>query len=72
MSGNITDLFYHADVAFHYSTITLIYRAMSDDTSRFSQECLDTARSALIAHRACNRQFNVEGNEDLWASYVHW
>ncbi|KAJ8117004.1 hypothetical protein OPT61_g1688 [Boeremia exigua] len=68
----VEDVFFHADVVMHYSTCALIQRAVSSDSGTFSQECLGYARAALIAHERCNAQFNTNGNEELWAGYIHW
>ena len=70
--GKVGDLFYHADAIVHYSTITLIQKAMSPDNNTFNQECLDAARAAIAAHGRANEQFNVEGNEEMWSGYLHW
>ncbi|KAK3201538.1 hypothetical protein GRF29_185g1266629 [Pseudopithomyces chartarum] len=68
----IGDIFYHADVVFHYSTCTLIQRAISPDNVTFNRDCLESARAALVAHQRCAAQFNIKGNEDLWSGYIHW
>ncbi|CAI6230604.1 unnamed protein product [Periconia digitata] len=70
--ADIGDIFYLADVVVHYSTCALIQRAVSPDNVTFNQECLQSARAALIAHQRCHKQFNIQGNEDLWSGYVHW
>lgn len=66
------DVFFHADVVMHYSTCALIQRAVTPDGVTFNQECLASARAALVAHERCNAQFNVKGNEQMWNGYVHW
>ncbi|KAL5466474.1 hypothetical protein PMIN06_000078 [Paraphaeosphaeria minitans] len=68
----IGDIFYHADVVMHYSTCALIQRAISPDNVSFNNDCLESARAALVAHQRCASQFNVKGNEDLWSGYIHW
>lgn len=68
----IGDIFYHADVVFHYSTCALIQRAISPDNVTFNRDCLESARAALVAHQRCAAQFNIKGNEDLWSGYIHW
>ncbi|KAJ4401297.1 hypothetical protein N0V91_008073 [Didymella pomorum] len=68
----VEDVFFHADVVMHYSTCALIQRAVSTDNVTFSQECLEYSRAALVAHERCNAQFNTEGNQELWAGYIHW
>ncbi|PVI00035.1 hypothetical protein DM02DRAFT_614634 [Periconia macrospinosa] len=70
--ADIGDIFYLADLVVHYSTCSLIQRAVSPDNVTFNQDCLESARAALIAHQRCHKQFNVQGNEDLWSGYVHW
>ena len=56
----------------HYSTCALIQRAVSPDNVNFNQECLESARAALVAHARCNAQFNIKGNEQMWNGYIHW
>ncbi|KAK7182408.1 uncharacterized protein CC84DRAFT_1101011 [Paraphaeosphaeria sporulosa] len=68
----IGDIFYHADVVMHYSTCALIQRAVSPDNVSFNNDCLESARAALVAHQRCAAQFNIKGNEDLWSGYIHW
>ncbi|KAF2450389.1 hypothetical protein P171DRAFT_479480 [Karstenula rhodostoma CBS 690.94] len=47
-------------------------RAISPDNVSFNNDCLESARAALVAHQRCSAQFNVKGNEDLWSGYIHW
>ncbi|KAF1997763.1 hypothetical protein P154DRAFT_547189 [Amniculicola lignicola CBS 123094] len=61
-----------SDAVMHYSTVTLIQRAVSPDNVSFNHDCLQSARAALAAHHRCNLQFNVRGNEELWSGYVLW
>lgn len=68
----VEDVFFHADVVMHYSTCSLIQRAISPDNVTFNQECLESSRAALMAHQRCNAQFNVKGNEELYNGYIHW
>ncbi|KAF1850792.1 uncharacterized protein K460DRAFT_361562 [Cucurbitaria berberidis CBS 394.84] len=68
----IQDIFFHVDVVMHYSTCSLIQRAVSPDNVTFNQECLESSRAALVAHRRANLQFNTKGNEELWSGYIHW
>jgi hypothetical protein len=70
--GDVGDLFYHGDIATHYSTASLIQRAVSSDNVNFSDACLASARAALVAHQRCSEKFNIKGNEALWSGYVHW
>lgn len=63
---------YVIDVVVHYSTCALIQRAASPDNVSFNNDCLESARAALVAHQRCAAQFNVKGNEDLWSGYIHW
>lgn len=68
----VEDIFFYADTVMHYSTCSLIQRAVSPDNVTFNQECLQSARAALIAHMRCSARFNVMGGEELWNGYVHW
>ncbi|KAF2108829.1 fungal-specific transcription factor domain-containing protein [Lophiotrema nucula] len=68
----VEDLFYHADVLVHYSTLSLIQRAVSPDNTSFGQDCLNSSRAALVAHQRASEKYNIEGNEDLWSGYIHW
>lgn len=68
----VQDIFFHADVVMHYSTCALIQRAVTPDQVTFNQECLESSRAALVAHRKANSQFNTKGNEELWSGYIHW
>jgi hypothetical protein len=70
--GDVGDLFYHSDIVTHYSTLCLIYRSISEDNTHFSPQCLEAARAALSSHQRCAEQFNIKGNENLWAGYIHW
>ncbi|KAF2193182.1 hypothetical protein K469DRAFT_730100 [Zopfia rhizophila CBS 207.26] len=70
--GGVGDLFYHADIVMHYSLMSLIQRAVSPDPFSFNQDCIESARAALVAHQRCSKKFNVKGNEELWSGYVHW
>jgi hypothetical protein len=56
----------------HYSTCSLIQRAVSPDNVTFNQESLESSRAALVAHMRCNAQFNIKGNEDMWNGYIQW
>ncbi|KAH7385439.1 fungal-specific transcription factor domain-containing protein [Phaeosphaeria sp. MPI-PUGE-AT-0046c] len=68
----VEDIFFYADTVMHYSTCSLIQRAVSPDNVTFNQECLESARAALVAHMRCSARFNVMGGEELWNGYVHW
>jgi hypothetical protein len=70
--AQLEDVFFYSDVVMHYSTCSLIQRAVSPDHVTFNDECLESARAALVAHMRCNAQFNVVGNEYLWNGYIHW
>ncbi|KAF2635490.1 hypothetical protein P280DRAFT_436975 [Massarina eburnea CBS 473.64] len=70
--ADIGDIFHLADLVMHHSTCAMIQRAVSPDNVVFDQDCLESARAALVAHQLCHKQFNVEGNEDLWSGYIHW
>ena len=66
------NLIHYADAVIHYSTVTLIQRAVNTDGTTFSAECLDSARAALTAHQKCAKRFNVKGSEEIWSGYVNW
>ncbi|KAH4052515.1 hypothetical protein HBI75_138870 [Parastagonospora nodorum] len=70
--AELEDVFFYSDVVMHYSTCSLIQRAVSPDNVTFNDECLESARAALVAHMRCNDRFNVAGNEYLWSGYIHW
>jgi hypothetical protein len=70
--NRVGDIFFHADVVMHYSTLSLVQRAVSPDNVTFNRECLESARAALVAHQRCNTQFNVKGNEEFFKGYIHW
>jgi hypothetical protein len=70
--NRIEDIFFYSDVVMHYSTCSLIQRAVSPDNVTFNQECLESARAALVAHMRCNIQYNTKENEELWNGYIHW
>ncbi|KAF2736701.1 hypothetical protein EJ04DRAFT_510814 [Polyplosphaeria fusca] len=80
---DLGDLFHHSDTVTHYSTATLIQRAVILDglshstecveyAHAFNNDCLESARAALAAHQRANKRFNTKGNEDLWSGYLHW
>jgi hypothetical protein len=68
----IEDVFFYSNVVMHYSTCALIQRAVSPDNVTFNQECLESARAALVAHMRCNDQYNTAANKELWNGYIHW
>jgi hypothetical protein len=68
----IEDVFFFSDVVMHYSTCSLVQRAVSPDNVTFNQECLESARAALVAHMRCSIQYNTKENEELWNGYIHW
>jgi len=70
--AELEDVFFYSDVVMHYSTCSLIQRGVSPDNVTFNDECLESARAALVAHMRCNDRFNVAGNEYLWSGYIHW
>lgn len=61
------------ELSFH-STLTLIYRAIPappGSPSRFTSDCIATARLAMQLHEECMQQIAEEGKH-LKAVYVHW
>ncbi|KAH8723661.1 fungal-specific transcription factor domain-containing protein [Phaeosphaeriaceae sp. PMI808] len=71
-NDQVEDIFFYVDVVMHYSTCALIQRAVSPDNVTFNEECLESARAALVAHMRCNARFNRKGNEEFWTGYIHW
>lgn len=68
----VEDILFYSDVVSHYSTCALIQRSVSPGNMTFSQDCLQSSRSALDAHKRASAQFNKKGQEELWSGYVHW
>lgn len=58
----------------HLSLFCLIYRAIPAEPNQgtiFGQECIDSARRALEAHKAC-MSVVARLEEDFLDSYVNW
>lgn len=68
----VEDILFYSDVVSHYSTCALIQRSVSPGNMTFNQDCLQSSRSALDAHKRASKQFNKKGQEELWSGYVHW
>ncbi|EMD85979.1 hypothetical protein COCC4DRAFT_146409 [Bipolaris maydis ATCC 48331] len=68
----VEDILFYSDVVSHYSTCALIQRSVSPGNMTFNQDCLQSSRSALDAHKRASAQFNKKGQEELWSGYVHW
>ena len=72
-SSDVVDLFLRGDEVQFLVTLTLVYRvipAPEGSISRFCDECLDVARSAIRLHQECTRSTNPGGY--FRSIYVHW
>lgn len=72
-SSDVVDLFLRGDEVQLLATLTLVYRvipAPEGSVSRFCDECLDVARSAIKVHQECTRSTNTGGY--FRSIYVHW
>ncbi|KAK2054590.1 fungal-specific transcription factor domain-containing protein [Colletotrichum caudatum] len=73
-ASTILDIHLRGDEMSFHSTMTLIYRALpapEGSPTRFSQECIDTARFAMQLHLECMQKIAEEGRH-LKAVYIHW
>ncbi|KAG7083834.1 fungal specific transcription factor domain-containing protein [Colletotrichum scovillei] len=73
-ASSILDIHLRGDELTFQSTLTLIYRALpapEGSPTRFSQECIDTARFAMQLHLECMQRIAEEGRH-LKAVYIHW
>ncbi|EFQ26850.1 fungal specific transcription factor domain-containing protein [Colletotrichum graminicola M1.001] len=73
-ASSILDIHLRGDEMSFHSTMTLIYRALpapEGSPTRFSQECIDTARFAMQLHLECMQKIAEEGRH-LKAVYIHW
>ncbi|KAE9582028.1 hypothetical protein CGMCC3_g1959 [Colletotrichum fructicola] len=73
-ASSILDIHLRGDELTFQSTLTLIYRALpapEGSSTRFSQECIETARFAMQLHLECMQRIAEEGRH-LKAVYVHW
>ncbi|TDZ30973.1 putative transcriptional regulatory protein [Colletotrichum trifolii] len=73
-ASSILDLHLRGDELTFQSTLTLIYRALpapDGSPTRFSQECIETARFATQLHLECMQRIAEEGRH-LKAVYIHW
>ncbi|KAM0323187.1 hypothetical protein ACHAQA_009037 [Verticillium albo-atrum] len=69
----LIDIHLRGDELTHQSTLTLIYRAIpapEGSPSRFTQECIETARFAMQIHHECVAQ--LDEAQHMKAVYVHW
>ncbi|EGY19633.1 fungal specific transcription factor domain-containing protein [Verticillium dahliae VdLs.17] len=69
----LIDIHLRGDELTHQSTLTLIYRAIpapEGSPSRFTQECIETARFAMQIHHECMAQ--LDEAQHMKAVYVHW
>ncbi|KZL66005.1 fungal specific transcription factor domain-containing protein [Colletotrichum tofieldiae] len=73
-ASSILDIHLRGDELTFQSTMTLIYRALpapEGSPTRFTQECIDTARFAMQLHLECMQKIAEEGRH-LKAVYIHW
>ncbi|KAL3297039.1 fungal specific transcription factor domain-containing protein [Colletotrichum asianum] len=73
-ASSILDIHLRGDELTFQSTLTLIYRALpapEGSSTRFSQECIETARFATQLHLECMQRIAEEGRH-LKAVYIHW
>lgn len=72
-SSEFVEIFLKGDEVQLYVTLTLVYRvipAPEGSASRFCDECLDSARRAILTHQSCIHL--LEKSEHLLAMHVHW
>ncbi|KAJ0166254.1 putative transcriptional regulatory protein PB24D3.01 [Colletotrichum tanaceti] len=73
-ASSILDIHLRGDELTFHSTLTLIYRALpapEGSPTRFTQECIDTARFSMQLHLECMQKIAEEGRH-LKAVYIHW
>ncbi|KAK6224786.1 fungal specific transcription factor domain-containing protein [Colletotrichum tabaci] len=73
-ASSILDIHLRGDELTFHSTMTLIYRALpapEGSPTRFTQECIDTARFSMQLHLECMQKIAEEGRH-LKAVYIHW
>lgn len=72
-SNSLVEMFVQGDEVQFLTTLTLVYRAMpasEGSPSRFSQECLDTARQTIKLHMECIKSMCY--GTYMKSIYVHW
>jgi len=72
-SSSLVDIFIQGDEVQFLTTLTLVYRAMppsEGSASRFSNECLTTARQAIKVHQDCISSLCY--GSYMKSIYVHW
>lgn len=73
-ASTLIDVHLRGDEIAYQSVLTMIYRAIpapEGSPSRFTAECLDTARFAMQIHHECMQQIEGEG-PDITSVFVHW
>lgn len=70
----LLDVHIRGDEIAYHSALTLIHRAIpapEGSPSRFTAECLDSARFAMQVHHECMQTIEGEG-PDITTVFVHW
>ncbi|KAL0937838.1 fungal specific transcription factor domain protein [Colletotrichum truncatum] len=73
-ASSLLDIHLRGDELTFQSTLTLIYRALpapEGSPTRFSHECIETARFAMQLHLECMQRIAEEGRH-LKTVYIHW
>ena len=73
-ASSLIEVHLRGDEIAYQSALTLIYRAIpapEGSPSRFTAECLDTARFAMQVHHECMLQIEGEA-PDITSVFVHW
>lgn len=73
-ASELIDIYLRGDEITYRSILTLIHRALpapEASRSRFTVECLDSARVALQLHHESMQSLELE-REDIRVIYVHW
>jgi hypothetical protein len=72
-ASSILDVFLKGDEVQFNVTLTLVYRAIPappGSVSKFSVECLEAARKAIVAHQECIEMFKF--GTYMQSIYAHW
>lgn len=72
-ASSILDVFLKGDEVQFNVTLTLVYRAIPappGSISKFSTECLEAARKAIVAHQECIEMFKF--GTYMQSIYAHW
>ena len=72
-ASHLVDIHVKGDEVQLLSTLTLVYRAIpapEGSVSRFCDECVDSARRAVVKHQACMQLVSQEAY--VKTIYLHW